>query len=589
MIKRHHRLSYLRKDLARSSGTSWIAQAPADLAEGFIWSQAALAAWVSQVRPDLLDKPSVGVLILGTLLDSFDNGAWWTLFPAMLEKPLGWAKIAAAVSQDDGSAPRSGIAPASLRQAVRIVRGDMVTLAELDLGEIDLVYLPAAGADAWVTLLGHEKHGMWKFLDQKAELVIGLLEANEAGLSSVICSQYDLEPRTLTNRFFDPSVPKDVKPQAGVLVSVRGTRPPDLKLADDHATNISEVLDVIKELCAPSIDGTADDFRLWGIRSLLKSSVDASDHYVSLPRQFAVRLSTGRVYRVQEDLAVGEAIRCSFPPEAIADWPGEDSHWTARVFWAGRAWECGLGDFYRNSVGATFDKFGVRDTDIGSLIDRIGGSSEESTRLKNSMTGGPKYSPTAEERRLFDLVDKRDEDAVVAMVRGNGTLANAINEDRSPLLVMLGLRNMPGAMEEVIDLGADPDGRDGGERPVLVELAGRAGVEAVDVLLNAGADPNSCDAMGWTALLYSLKMKRWESAQMLLDWGADPQQANGLGTSPRGLAAGERTEMDRLSERALSLMKSLTDAHDLKAFKAAAMNVEPSDIPQSLRDQLLAT
>ncbi|ABD72067.1 Ankyrin (plasmid) [Rhodoferax ferrireducens T118] len=589
MIERHHKISHLRRDLSRTSDGRWLAQAPGEMIDGFLCSPAALASWVYEAKPEFLAKPSLGVLILGSMLDGFDGGAWWTLFSTLLGKGSGWAKFTVMVPEDEGPIQRSGLPPAPLARSVQIIRGNLFALAKMEQSEIDVVYLPFGNPDTWVPILQDDARGLWRFLNQNASIVMGLIESSDAPLCMEVAKMYELDVRRMSNRFYAPT--SETMAQTKELISAHGKKPADFDLADDRATNLTEVSDVIKDLCTTLPGVEPEDYRLWGMRSVIKSSVDSQDFYISLPRKLAVRVSTGRIYRITDDLATGEPLRCTFPPGGLTDYPGPESHWSAKVFWAGRVWEGGLGNFYNDTVGAAFDKLGLGELKVAEFIDMIGGNEdhEGSQRLKNAMTGGQKYSPTRDERFLFDMVDKRDEQAVLALVRENRQLLNSFNEDRLPLLVMLGLRNMPETMAKVIDLGANPRAIDGGERPILVELAGRGNRDVVKAILNAGVSPNCQDALGWTPLLYSMKSRRWEIVQLLLDCGADTQLENSFGVSPKGIALDQKTKMDDLAEMAMDLMGKLMDPKTIAALKAAGMELKSSDIPQPIRDQILAS
>ena len=495
MIQKHHKIGYLRKDLARLSDLRWVAQAPGEMVDGFICNSAALAAWMTSVEPGLLEKPTLQLLVLGTMLDGYDNGAWWLLFEKMLEKNAGWAKITILIPESMGAIPMTKLVPTSVRNPVRIVRGMFESLAD-QVVDFDLIYCPFAYADSWLAILTN-KYNAWPSMDKGATLVIGLMESIDAPVSIEIASQLALKTTRIPNRFYAPTSKFTV--QAQEMVSARGHKPANLAVAYDHATNLTEILPTIKALCtsAPNVDVEIEDYRLWGIKSIIKSSVDEADFYIALPRNLAVRMSTGTVYRIENDLASGEPYKLTFAAETFASYPPADSHWTDRVFWAGRAWESGLDRLYNNTIGAQLDKFGIGgDAQLSEFVDKIDGGSENARRLKNAMTGGDRYSPTRDERLLFDFVDRRDESAILALVKKDPKLLDSFNEDRLPLLVMLGMRNMPETMAKAIALGANPQARDGGERPILVELAGRGNRNVVQVILDAGVPVDCQDALG---------------------------------------------------------------------------------------------
>jgi hypothetical protein len=589
VIKRHHKLSYIRKDLSRNSSARWVAQAPAELVESLLASKVALASWMVEVRPDLLEKNSVGILILGSMMDGFDNGAWWTLFPTLMDKGADWVKITAGVPESEGDIKRLGCVPTmpSLEKSVKIVRGGIKTLMETDLGEIDVVYLPHADVEAWGAVLGHD-HNIWKFLDQGAALVVGFLDAADTPVCLDVCDQFGLSGvRQMRNRFFDSSL--EEMPQAMLLISARGSKPVDLDSAAKHAANLTEIIEVIRGTDGPGLE--PEDYKLWGIRSIIKSSLDASDHYISMPRSLAIRASTGKIYRVKSDLVEGQAFTQSFEPGFMSEYPEEGSHWTARVFWAARAWDSGVGKTYNNTLGSKFDALGgMNDEGMSDFIEMIsGGPSENATRLTNFMTGGGKYSPSKVERMLFDYVERGDETAVMDCVKACPSLLDSFNQDRLPLLVMLGMGDMVVTMKNVIFMGADPHARDGGERPVIVTLARSGTARTVEVLLDAGVDPDCQDALGWTPLLVALKSRRWETVQLLLDHGADTNKTNSLGMSPKSIASDSESDIERMGKPMLETMERLLGQGALSALSKVGLGLQSSDIPRELRERILGS
>lgn len=589
MIKRHHKISYLRKDLASTSAGRWIQQAPPEVADALVSNQAALAAHISQQHPDLLGKPSIGILVIGSMIDAIDNGAWWDLFSVMLDKTPGWAKITVLLPEDEAAFDRRGLAPSS--KSVTIIRGDLDCLGQISSEGMDIVYLPQSEPESLCSVFGHPEFNIWKFLNTSATAVFGVLDDRKSKLILDVAGQYGVSTKTLANRFFTPTSKESM--QAIMLVSAQGSEPADLELADDHATDLIEVEEAIIEVCTPFQPGSEpEDYRLWGMQSIIKSSVDANDLFISLPRGLAVRKNTGRIYRISGDLAVGEPMLCAIKPEDIDEsYPGSDSHWTAKVLWAGQSWMAGIGEQYNNTLGSKFDQFNLSSSDFAATLERIGGDSmtpEQLKTIQNSMSGGEPYSPNKDERLLFDLVDKRDEQGIISMVSNNKQLLNAFNEERLPLLVMLGIRNLPSVMQKVIDLGANSQAVDGGGRPILVELSGRSNADVVRVILDSGAPVNCCDPMGWTPLLCAIKSGKWNVAHLLLDRDADRTQANCVGASPQNLASGEKTDFDLVSDKAFERMKDTMGFDAIKALKAAKMMTQASDIPQSLRDRLLA-
>lgn len=590
MIKKHHKLSYLRKDLARSRNAAWLSQLPGEMIDACLCGQAGLAAWITTHRPELLTRSSIGVLVMaGTVLDVVDHAGWWSLLTTMLDKPPGWARITVIYPESLGKIKSLGVVPSSVSQQITLIRGDLSAMDKIPAEGIDLVYLPISSPTCLKVVLGNNQHHLWKYLEKDASLVVGLPWVKQAGLLRDMADLYGLEHESITNRFFS-SEPNMVEAQ--ILVSVHGSKPQNIDAANEQAAWLSDMEDVIKDLCWDILPGQEpEDYRLWGMESIIKSSIDAQDTYIGLPKNLVVRKNTGKIYTLEKELAIGHPVKGAVAEESIATHPGPGGHWTEKAFWAARAWESGIGASFQATLGGAFDKFGADTSDFEGLFNRLnqdsGATAEQIQTLKNVMTGGERYAPSKAERILFDQVNHKNSEGVIDLITRDTSLLHAFNETRSPLLLMLGINGLLDAMNTAISLGADVNAVDGGLRPILVEMAGRASVQAVDLLLKAGASPHGHDPAGWTPLLYAMKAGQWNTVHLLLDHGADPMVANAFGVSPFSIASGEKVEFEAMAHKAFAVMKNILDFDVVQAMKNNGITMDAKDVPESIRKRIL--
>lgn len=76
-------------------------------------------------------------------------------------------------------------------------------------------------------------------------------------------------------------------------------------------------------------------------------------------------------------------------------------------------------------------------------------------------------------------------------------------------------------VQELLDLGVNPNTRDKHERTALILASLEGHLEVVKVLLAAGADVNTQDRLGYTALMWASDDKHLEVVKVLLAEGAD--------------------------------------------------------------------
>ena len=87
----------------------------------------------------------------------------------------------------------------------------------------------------------------------------------------------------------------------------------------------------------------------------------------------------------------------------------------------------------------------------------------------------------------------------------------------------------------MLQSGADINSRDGDGNPALLVAALQADAGAVEALLEAGADANATNQAGASALIYGAADPK--KVQVLLRHGADPNHASALGNTPLLAAA----------------------------------------------------
>lgn len=100
-----------------------------------------------------------------------------------------------------------------------------------------------------------------------------------------------------------------------------------------------------------------------------------------------------------------------------------------------------------------------------------------------------------------------------------------------------------GAVESLLQHGADCNSRDDGEMTPLMLAAGLGKLEIVETLIRQGAHVNAKNTLGWTALMkaiynYDLDRGFPEIVRTLIEAGAEIETEISYGTRPLMLAAG---------------------------------------------------
>lgn len=581
MILKHWKLSFILKALADTAYCRWISPVRSLPVEALIAGPAALADYLAN-SPALLAKPTLRVAVLGTALDAADGGAWWSVVGTLLGKPFDWCHVH-VFRHDSDDLSMQVRPPVAVKTHVQCSKGDLRDLRQLP--PPDLALLPLSTPDVLDLLLGSDNH-LWGLVDAGTVIITGFTHRYEVALHTAMAEVFGLQVEDHQNRFCTESLPIQA------LIGVRGLQPADLEERVTRAEQLASAVDVIMEVCAENLSGSAepDAFRSWGLEGPIQSSVDPKDTYIALPRRYAVRRRTGVVYLVENDLAIGDGYRGRLPPEAFEDLP-LDAHWATRIGWAASAWRSGVGEMIRDTLGGAVEAAGFdapNKEQLRDLMTRLGVEQEHIEALTEVFEGGGHYAPAQRERGALDCLKADDAPGLLALLEGDHGLVTTQDETRLPLLTAAGRRGMHDVMRRMLDLGVDVNIQDGSGRTALAELAttGRS-TESVTMLLNAGANPNIPDNRGWTALLLALKTSRWENAQKLLDAGADPTRRNIMGLSAVSLATGDYPQKD-VEQRASDVLQQLIGFDVAQALKNHQVIDTPQEIPDSLRSRLLA-
>jgi ankyrin repeat protein len=171
--------------------------------------------------------------------------------------------------------------------------------------------------------------------------------------------------------------------------------------------------------------------------------------------------------------------------------------------------------------------------------------------------------------RGADLEGRADRDAftplVAAAYQGHTHLIKLliacgadIHVDHGAPLEWAALFDQPGAVEALLDAGADPDEKSGHDNTALISAASEGPdrrVAVVKALLEAGADVNGRGMSGVTALHEAAASGRLGIVELLLKSGADVNAMDDSGNTPvlRAAEAGHLKVLCLLAERGADL------------------------------------
>jgi uncharacterized protein len=160
----------------------------------------------------------------------------------------------------------------------------------------------------------------------------------------------------------------------------------------------------------------------------------------------------------------------------------------------------------------------------------------------------------------------RDRDmfkARMALSEGGGTIINARDGDTGETALHIAVNRSDAQwMRFLMDLGANPDSKDGNGNTPLIICANRGFREGLNLLLAYRANVNAVNDAGETALIKAVQSRQPDVVDTLIKRGARVDITDNI----TGLSAIDYAERDRRSGRILSLLK------DAAASKPQAAN-----------------
>lgn len=595
MIEKHHKLTYLRKDLTRN-GAPWLSELNrmGPEADNLLAPLANLAAWIRDVRRDLLDNEKVSILVVGSAYDLIDSARMWSLLPRMLERNENWADIVATNTLGGATCKPIGLVPPSVGKSVRYLGpkslDDVLTL---DLDHYDLVFVTLAEAE-FPYFLFAETSSLLPMLRTGGSVVC----MSESTLySSLMCDlgrAAGLNVHVNEDRFRATYYTEDGPMTVQDAVSFSGSidqDDPGRKRAVELCKQLCECINTIKEVTDTPLLPDADvaAYRYWGAEAACFSSSSPEDTYITLPRGMALRRLSGRFCRIENDLSTGDISSKAVPAHVLESHPGPQAHWIEKTRWSCSLWQMGLGDQYSGSIiGVIEGSYGaqINSANIGKSLEMLMEGSEQKGLLQKlkAFSGAAHHNPSVKERHLLLLISQRQEVSVISALVSDPQLRYAMSEQSEPLLLVFLRERMMSAFIWLLDHGIDPDKPDASGRTIIVD-AGCAehGEPFVKELARRGVNLNSRDVLGWTALLCALVRGHWPVAAALLKEGASARVPNSMGMTAVDVAQGKQTRMsnlignDSLADREEALLASLRDSGALGTNEAM-----PADLRQAI-------
>ena len=484
MIKQHHKLSYLRKDLSRS-GYPWLSELRDAKDDQLIAIPASLAAWISDTRSDLLSKERVKILVLGTSIDTMDKGGMWSLLPKMLGKSTEWAEIIVATSVGDGEAMKVGLVPpAAAAQVTYLGAQGLDRICQMPLRGFDIVFVSMSDGTV-INMLLSQDFNLWPMLNDGATLVLPTLNETYASLHEDAGGLYGLGSERYTHRFYQPTNTwSDPEPQLcmPILVSIKQEKVLDSeslaeanRLTDLLMERTETIVEIRSEMQAEMNDPA--EYRHWGMESTCLSSSSAEDTFITLPKSFAVRRIARRICRMDGDRVSNDTLKFALTESSMDQYPGSDAHWIERMSWACDLWDSGLGEYYSKTLEAVMGQgtgAQIKKVDMEAMADRIGSAanlSEAKSQALRSLMGGTRHTPSKDERVLLAEISKRDENRVIEILHEQQGLTRTRNENNEPLALCLLTEGMFMAFYALIELDPGLLAGDPMQRPVIVDAA----------------------------------------------------------------------------------------------------------------------
>lgn len=601
LIQKHKSARDLVRSICSIPAWRWTAVLPADVLQTLLTPVAMVAEWIAQHRSDLLTRDELVIVVVGSAQDTFEEGALWSALAVMLGKQPGWVTGQIQVNGGGRLGPRGQgrLAPRFATERISLAKvKENIAGVEQMVGEgTDLIIstvgsqtAPAgilSGNDARVEAFVKRGGGIVSLaLGQRDALVMGGI-AVARGMT--VGSQESKLVRDAGNALF-----RWISWQCGPANAVvTGQR---LQGLADFTVEVVDALESMDGPFADLMDPMQIDPTVWGVEGLLKSSVDANDTYISLPRSLALRRSTSEVVTIERELVSG-GMTMRVDGRAIEAYDELGESWIERAGWVASLWNNGMGKAIDNTLMGRMDSLGVgtgrSDLEDGfkKLIAEAGMSPEHAQLMADALTGGQMYAPTKEERQVFEMLRRGDLAGMLRMVEVSPSLARAMNEQRELLLHHVALRAGKREVASLIVLGGDPNQVDGGGRTVLTSAAAEASADSIGALVDGGGYVNAYDPLRWTPLLMAMKRGRWDVAGLLIERGADVHWEGFDGLSACSFARGKESLLKGLDDISSSL-NDLPEPYRLPnlpdALKRSGLLASASDVPSWLRAKLEA-
>lgn len=598
LIAEARNLQWIARRLRRESGLAWLRTFPAEHLSTLLVAPMAVARWIWRERPDLLERERLSLAVAANGLDLFAGGAMWHLLSVALGKPASWARVKLVASARIETPGAELAREFHERGIISIVRSEQLTLLPAEVQRTwDIAFLPASFACGLVNSLASSDGTLWPLLESGGTILQGVRHRWETWISDGAAAAGGCSLAVAENPLRGPLIDGG-HDECAYLVSVRGgARPADWQRFVRELCMLEEIAECADAFAKQWARGEEpEDFRLWGMKALTKASLDESDVYAALPLRFAARVADGKIYLIEGDVPTHE-MRPRIDPRTRDPESVPSETWIGRVWWACQVWVKALEADYLNTVGGSLEgKLGVtfekqRDS-LRDAFAKAGLDAATAKYMTEATLGGPPYSPSHEERLLFQALADGGAEAAIRLVRANSTLANARDVRCRPLLLAMAELGSKDGMSELVALGGDINARDGGHRPIVVQMARNCGPEVVERALELGANIDDQDPLGWTPLQAALVNGKWDTAGMLVDRGADPRLGEELGRSPTEMVSGRYAErIAKLSDYSRAMASSLGfDLVEdvLEVMKRRGTMNDPSTAPQWLKDKILA-
>jgi len=561
----------------------------------FLVGPMAVARWIWRDRPELLGRDHIVVAVAAGEYDLVAGGALWALVSAALGKPQGWARIQLVAPEKAKVLLHDLATDFSRRGGVSIVRQDELALMpEAVKAQWDVAFIASAQSCGLAVEIGREDSHLWAVLEGGGSILLGMRYEWEGWISEGATATCEASLTVSENPLCGEIVDGAEKECAYLVAATGGTRPRAWEAFVNELAMLEIVAECVGRFAEAWDHGDGiEDFRTWGMKAVTKASLDKDDLYVALPLGFMERVADGKIHRFENDVRIGTVqtriSEGSRDPDVVPS-----TTWIGRVWWACTVWKEGLEDEHVNTIGGSLERLGGTTVNqqrlaVTEALTASGMAPERAQFAMEALTGVSPYSPSQDERRLFQVLADAGAEAALSLVRSNGAHANARDEQRRPFVLALGELGLKEAMSEAVALGGDINAVDAGHRPIVVQLAQNCGTEIVERALDLGAHIDAQDPLGWTALSIALVMAKWEMAGMLVDRNASTTLGTSHGRSPRELVSGSYTKRFRELEEMSKAMARAGGVDMVAAIKKRGFANDPAKAPQWLKAKILGS